>query len=115
MLFIGIDSGTQSTKAVVLDYETGAIIAHASEKYDVIEGLPPGHMEQHPATWAAAVDATVASCLEQIGSRRSEVRGIGVSGQQHGLVVLYENDQPVRAARFVRHATRSSRGCGRPA
>ncbi len=100
MLFIGIDSGTQSTKAVVLDFETGAIVAHASEKYDVIEGLPPGHMEQHPATWTKAVDAVVASCLGQIGARRSEVRGIGVSGQQHGLVVLDANDQPVRAAKL---------------
>jgi xylulokinase len=100
MLFIGIDSGTQSTKTVVLDMETGAIIAHASEKYDVIDGLPAGHMEQHPDTWAAAVDATVASCLVQIGARKSEVRGIGVSGQQHGLVVLDANDQPVRAAKL---------------
>ncbi len=100
MLFIGIDSGTQSTKAVVLDFETGAIIAHAAEKYDVIEGLPPGHMEQHPATWTKAVDAAVASCMEQIGARRGEVRGMGVSGQQHGLVVLDANDQPVRAAKL---------------
>jgi xylulokinase len=100
MLFIGIDSGTQSTKAVVLDFETGAIIAHASEKYDVIDGLPPGHMEQHPATWSKAVDNTVASCLQQIGARRSEVRGIGVSGQQHGLVALDANDRPVRPAKL---------------
>jgi xylulokinase len=100
MFFIGIDSGTQSTKAVVLDLETGAIVAHASEKYDVMEGLPPGHMEQHPETWTRAVDNTVASCLEQIGARRSEVRGIGVSGQQHGLVALDGNDRPVRPAKL---------------
>lgn len=100
MLFIGIDSGTQSTKAVVLDFETGAIIAHASEKYDVIDGLPPGHMEQHPATWTKAVDDAVAACMEQIGNRRREVRGIGVSGQQHGLVVLDAQDRPVRPAKL---------------
>ncbi len=100
MLFIGIDSGTQSTKAVVLDFESGAILAHASEKYEVLDGLPPGHMEQQPATWTKAVDSTVASCLQQIGARRSEVRGIGVSGQQHGLVALDANDQPVRAAKL---------------
>ncbi len=100
MLFIGIDSGTQSTKTVVLDFETGAIIAQASEKYEVLDGLPPGHMEQQPATWTRAVDNTVAACLQQIGARRSEVRGIGVSGQQHGLVALDANDQPVRAAKL---------------
>ncbi|HEX2749910.1 MAG TPA: xylulokinase [Verrucomicrobiales bacterium] len=100
MLFLGIDSGTQSTKTVVLDFETGAIIAHSSAKYDVIDGLPPGHMEQHPSTWTKAVDETIASCLEQIGARRDEVRGIGVSGQQHGLVALDAKDQPVRAAKL---------------
>ena len=100
MLFIGIDSGTQSTKSVVLDFDSGGILAHASEKYDVIDGLSPGHMEQEPATWTKAVDNTVASCLEQIGARRSEVRGIGVSGQQHGLVALDANDVPVRPAKL---------------
>lgn len=48
MLFLGIDSGTQSTKCVVLDLETGKIIAQASESYDLIDGLPDGHLEQHP-------------------------------------------------------------------
>ncbi|MDB6133250.1 MAG: xylulokinase [Verrucomicrobiales bacterium] len=100
MLFIGLDSGTQSTKAVVLDYETGSIVAHASEKYECLPGLPPGHMEQDARTWAAAVDQTIESCLQQLGSRRSEIRGIGVSGQQHGLVALDARDQPVRAAKL---------------
>lgn len=100
MLFIGLDSGTQSTKAVVLDYETGSIVAHASEKYECIPGLPPGHLEQHPESWAQAVDLTIESCLAQLGSRRSEIRGIGVSGQQHGLVALDAADKPVRPAKL---------------
>ena len=100
MLFIGIDSGTQSTKAVVLELETGAVLAHASEKYDCLEGLPPGHMEQDPQSWVDAADAAVAACLEKIGARRSEVRGIGVSGQQHGLVALGADDRPVRPAKL---------------
>ncbi len=100
MLFIGLDSGTQSTKAVVLDFETGAIVAHASEKYGMIDGLPPGHLEQHPQDWTRAVDLTIESCLSQLGDRRQEIRGIGVSGQQHGLVVLARNDKVVRPAKL---------------
>lgn len=100
MLFIGIDSGTQSTKSIVLDAETGEILAEAQQKYDLIEGLPAGHLEQHPSDWTCAVDKTVAICLEAIGDRRSEVRGIGVSGQQHGLVVLDVNDQVIRPAKL---------------
>ena len=100
MLFIGIDSGTQSTKAIVLDIQTGEIIAEAQEKYDLIEGLPAGHLEQHPDSWTTAVDQTVGACLAALGDRKGEVRGIGVSGQQHGLVVLDESDAVVRPAKL---------------
>lgn len=100
MIYIGIDSGTQSTKAIALDLASGAILAAASQSYSLISGLPAGHMEQHPADWISAVSDTVSSCLEQLGSRKSEVRGIGVSGQQHGLVVLDECDEVIRPAKL---------------
>lgn len=100
MLYLGIDSGTQSTKTVVLDLATGEIVAHASQAYDLISGLPAGHLEQHPEDWFAATKATVSACLAQLGDRRSEVRGIGVSGQQHGLVVLDESGAVIRPAKL---------------
>ena len=100
MLTIGIDSGTQSTKCVVLDVESGAIVASTHAAHALIDGLPPGHMEQHPRDWAAAMDATVSDCLRQIGNRRAEVAAIGVSGQQHGLVVLDKQDRVVRPAKL---------------
>lgn len=100
MLFIGIDSGTQSTKAIILDAGSGAIVAHAAEQYDVIPGLPAGHMEQHPQTWMDATEKAVEACLAAIGPRRAEIRGIGVSGQQHGMVALDRDGQPVRAAKL---------------
>ena len=100
MFYIGIDSGTQSTKSVVLDFETGEIVAQASQPYDLISDLPAGHLEQHPSDWIDAVKNTVASCLDQLGDRRAEVRGIGVSGQQHGLVVLDGNDEVIRPAKL---------------
>ena len=46
MYFLGIDSGTQSTKAIVLDLDTGKILASGSKGYDLIKGLPAGHLEQ---------------------------------------------------------------------
>lgn len=100
MYFLGIDSGTQSTKCVVLDSESGKIVAQAQESYELISGLPTGHMEQHPQDWIKAVDATVSKCLEELGESKVMVRGIGVSGQQHGLVVLDENDEVVRPAKL---------------
>ncbi|MFT5402408.1 MAG: xylulokinase [Verrucomicrobiales bacterium] len=100
MIFLGIDSGTQSTKTIALDVESGEILAQAQESYELIAGLPIGHLEQHPDTWTEAAGTTVRSVLDQLGDRKQEVRGIGVSGQQHGLVVLDQADRPVRAAKL---------------
>lgn len=100
MLSLGIDSGTQSTKTVVLDFESGKILASAQANHCFIGGLPPGHLEQDPQVWIDALDSTVRECLEKIGSRRDEIVAIGVSGQQHGLVALNGEDQPVRPAKL---------------
>ncbi len=98
--FIGIDSGTQSTKTILLDSDSGQVIASASRHYDLIEGLPAGHKEQHPAEWIDAVRFGIKAVLEQSGVDRLKVCGIGVSGQQHGFVALDENDQVIRPAKL---------------
>jgi xylulokinase len=100
MLCLGIDSGTRSTKALVLDIPSGEVVAFAQRKYGTIEGLPAGHVEQDPATWIDAAKTAVAECLEGVGERRGEIRAIGVSGQQHGLVALDEANQPLRPAKL---------------
>lgn len=100
MLTLGLDSGTQSTKCIVLDVETGVVLTQASEKYALLDGLPPGHLEQDPADWVRAVEVTVETCLAALGDRRKEVRAIGVSGQQHGLVALDAADAVVRPAKL---------------
>ncbi len=100
MIYLGIDCGTQSTKTIALDADSGRIIAAAAQTYDVLPGLAPGHMEQNPSTWIEAVDATIEQVLEKLGSRRTEVRGIGVSGQQHGFVALDRDKQVIRPAKL---------------
>lgn len=100
MIFLGIDCGTQSTKTLALDWETGAVLATAHESYGLIPGLPPGAMEQHPQEWIAAAEKTVGAVLAELGPRKDEVRGIGVSGQQHGLVLLDADDEVVRPAKL---------------
>ena len=100
MLCLGIDSGTKSTKTLVLDIESGKVVALAQRPYGTIEGLPAGHVEQDPKIWIDAATETVAECLEKLGKRRSEVKAIGVSGQQHGLVALDEAGEPLRPAKL---------------
>jgi xylulokinase len=98
--FIGIDSGTQSTKTILLDASSGEVVASASAPYDLIEGLPAGHKEQHPREWVAAVQTTLRAVLDQSGIDRRRVRGIGVSGQQHGFVALDDKDVVIRPAKL---------------
>lgn len=97
-LFIGIDSGTQSTKAIVLDLETGKVVAEARASYTLIPNLPVGHMEQHPSAWTEALDKVILTVLEKVD--RSAVAGIGVSGQQHGFVPLDEAGEVIRPAKL---------------
>jgi xylulokinase len=97
-LYIGIDSGTQSTKAVVLDLELKKVIAEARASHELITGLPVGHMEQHPRDWTAALDAVILEVLARVDPAR--VRAIGVSGQQHGFVPLDENGDVIRPAKL---------------
>ena len=98
--FIGIDSGTQSTKTILFDATAGEVVAGAARPYDLIDGLPAGHKEQHPSAWIAAVRETIAEVLSAAGIDRAQVRGIGVSGQQHGFVALDGEDRVIRAAKL---------------
>ncbi len=97
-LFIGIDSGTQSVKAVVLDLEVGKVIAEARAPHRLIDGLPAGHMEQHPQEWTAALDAVLSEVAVKIDGER--VCGIGISGQQHGFVPLDAHGKVIRPAKL---------------
>jgi xylulokinase len=97
-LYLGFDVGTQGCKALVIDAATKRILARASASYDVISGLPRGHLEQHPQTWLDAVAAVSAEIRSQVDP--SSIRGIGVSGQQHGAVVLDEDGQAIRPAKL---------------
>ena len=100
MIYLGIDCGTQGTKTVALDGDTGKILASAAQNHPLVAGLPPGHLEQEPHLWIHALDVTVRKVLENLGARRRDVRGIGVSGQQHGLVALDKNGQVIRPAKL---------------
>src|SRR5215471_10928740 len=98
--FIGLDVGTQSTKAVLLDSDRRRVISSASVHYDLIPNLPPGHKEQNPEDWISAVNQVVETVVNAVGDDRSQIGGIGVSGQQHGFVALDNDNKVIRAAKL---------------
>ena len=98
--YIGIDSGTQSTKAAVVDGESGRVVGSAVKRYNLIEGLPQGHKEQHPSTWIEALTETVRRSIAKSGIQPRRVKALGVSGQQHGFVPLDHENKVIRPAKL---------------
>src|SRR5438132_6714387 len=99
-LLIGIDSGTQSTKVLVVDARDGKVLASATQEYDLIPNLPPGAKEQHPHTWREATASGIRRALRQARASTGEVKAIGVSGQQHGFVPLDKDGEVIRPAKL---------------
>ena len=99
-LLLGIDSGTQSTKVLVVDARDGKVLASAAQAYDLIPDLPPGAKEQHPHTWREATASAIRQALRQAKAVAAEVKAIGVSGQQHGFVPLDAAGQVIRPAKL---------------
>jgi D-xylulose kinase len=99
-LLIGIDSGTQSTKVLVVDARDGRVLASAAQEYGLLPNLPPGAKEQHPHTWRDATASAIRRALRQAKASGSEVKAIGVSGQQHGFVPLDADGEVIRPAKL---------------
>ena len=92
--YIGADLGTSALKLLLVDTE-GNIINTVSKSYDV--SFPnPGWSEQNPEDWWTALVEGVKELTED--TDKGLIRGIGVGGQMHGLVILDENDSVIRPA-----------------
>ncbi len=83
-LVLGVDSSTQSTKAVLVDADDGTVLACRTAPH-------PRGTEVDPRAWLNAFDEATAGLLEQAAA-------VSVAGQQHGMVALDEQGTPVRDA-----------------
>lgn len=99
MLHIGIDCGTQGTKALLWDAHNKKVLATSYATYDVISERV-GQKEQNPELWIAAMGKTVREVLARSQTSPDKIGGIGISGQQHGLVLLDEHDALLRPAKL---------------
>lgn len=98
-LFIGIDSGTQGTKAVVFSENSGAVLAESYAQYALIENHEGGR-EQNPQDWISACHEVIHNILKADAVNVENICGIGVSGQQHGMVPLDKDGNVIRAAKL---------------
>lgn len=96
-IYIGIDNGTQGTKVCAFSTKTYSIIAEASAKHDIIEN-ENGRREQDPKWWIDAASSALKEIMPKINAKL--VKGISVSGQQHGCVPLDEKGNVLRPAKL---------------
>jgi xylulokinase len=94
MSLLGIDVGTSGVKVVLLG-EDGRIIANATEEYPGDSPFPLWS-EQNPEDWWQAACRAIRKVLMESNDNSSKIRGIGVSGQMVGLVVIDENGKVLR-------------------
>ncbi|WP_044974183.1 xylulokinase [Ruminococcus sp. HUN007] len=91
---IGVDIGTSGTKSVLFD-ETGKVMASASAEYPLYQEKN-GYAEQEPTDWYNAAADTIKKIIADSGVDASDIAGVGLSGQMHGLVMLDENNEVIR-------------------
>ncbi|AJP00865.1 xylulose kinase [Streptomyces cyaneogriseus subsp. noncyanogenus] len=90
-LVVGVDSSTQSTKALVVDAATGQVVASGHAPHTVSSG---SGRESDPRQWWDAL----CEALRQCGDAAHEAAAVSIGGQQHGLVTLDGRGEPVRPA-----------------
>lgn len=91
---IGIDVGTSATKTVLFD-EKGNVVSSVSQEYPLYQPHN-GWAEQKPEDWRDAVLKTLKEVVAESGVSGEDVKGIGISGQMHGLVMLDEAGEVIR-------------------
>ena len=100
MIAVGIDSGTRSTKVLLVEFETGRVLGRAQAAHEMVPGLPPRSSEQRPEMWAAALEQALSEALRISSVDPAGVAALGVSGQQHGFVPLDAAGRPIRPAKL---------------
>jgi len=97
---LGLDVGSSSVKAALLDMQTGRCAGSAfhPEVEQVIESPRPGFAEQDPQLWYDSAKAAVREAMRKAGARPGDVKAVGISYQMHGLVCVDNRQSVLRPA-----------------
>ena len=94
-MWLGIDIGTGGSRALLVD-ERGAVCAGYTAPHEDMRMERPLWAEQRPENWWDAAVIAIRGVLAQAGVAGSAIRGIGLSGQMHGLVILDDGGSVIR-------------------
>jgi len=93
-MYLGIDLGTSSVKALLIDADQTVIDSASAE----VNLSRPHHgwSEQDPSDWIAATEAALSDLQRDHATEMAAVRGIGLSGHMHGATLLGADDEVLR-------------------
>lgn len=98
MYLLGYDIGSSSVKACLVNADTGQTVT--SDFFPKTEmsmyAAHPGWAEQDPEVWWENLKLANASVIEKSGVDASDIKGIGISWQMHGLVAVDKNKNVLR-------------------
>ena len=107
---LGIDIGTSGTKTVLFDEFMNEKASHTVE-YPMYQPQN-GWAEQEPEDWYNAVIETIKAVIQKSDINSADIKGIGLSGQMHGLVMLDKNNKVLRRS-IIWCDQRTENECGR--
>jgi len=98
-IVLGIDIGTTSITALAVDSADGGVLARHTAANQAEQTAPAdkarGRSEWDVGRMAENAGRCLAAAAGELGSRRSELAGIGITGQQHGVVVVDDQLVPL--------------------
>jgi len=97
MYWLGIDIGTGGCRALLID-ETGRVPHACTAPHEDMRMERPLWAEQRPENWWDAAREAIRAVLHQAGITGADIRGIGLSGQMHGLTLLDSDNNVIRPA-----------------
>ena len=97
MYWLGIDTGTGGTRALLVD-EEGRVRHGFTAPHEEMRMERPLWAEQRPGDWWDAAQKAIRGVLAEAGVAGGEVKSVGLSGQMHGLTMLDAENQVIRPA-----------------
>ena len=94
-MWLGIDIGTGGSRALIVDAR-GKVRAGVTAAHEDMRMERPLWAEQRPENWWDAAVEAIRGALAQARVTGDEIRGVGLSGQMHGLVLLDAGGQVIR-------------------
>jgi len=97
MYWLGIDIGTGGSRAILVD-EKGQVKASFTAPHEDMRMEKPLWAEQRPEDWWDAAQKAISGVMAEAKVSGKRIKGVGLSGQMHGLVLLDDNNAVVRPA-----------------